>query len=203
MTTPAAPRFADKTTLKRALTHLHEQILDAPFALLLFGGAVLIREISARARLAAQEAANAESADNPDQVLYWAMLIQQSVVDPQSGQPYADGRTGPDGQPLIDPRTRTPLFTVDETLEIASGREVAVRELINRITDLSALGQSAMFSGGAPPDGGERDARTGTPQPGDTVDEPAGDGPGNVDERDTLADQPVEGVGAAVPADAG
>jgi len=184
--------YADRATLLRALTQLHEETIDTPATQLLFGGAVLIREISARQRQNANDAAVAQGEERPDQALYRAMLIQSSVVNPTSGTPYADGRRNADGEILIDPRTRVPMFTVAEVLLIADGRDVATRELADRIVGLSRLGPEAMFSGDQGADGGERNAGAGDPTAADAAPPNAGGGTGNPDQRDTPADPPVE-----------
>jgi hypothetical protein len=190
--------YADTATLLRALTQLHEETIDGPFTNLLFGGAVLIREIGARQRQDANEAAIAQDADRPDQTLYRAMLIQQSVVDPESGQPYADGRTDGAGAPLIDPRTRTPLFRLEDVLLIADGRDVATRELADRIAALSALGPAPLFRGDTTADGSERNARAGDPSLGDATAGDAGEGTGDADGGAPLSGEPVEDAGAVL-----
>lgn len=167
--------YADRETLLRALTQLHEQTIDDAFTRQLFGGAVLIREISARQRQDANEAAIAQDAERPDQTLYRAMLIQQSVVDPESGRP-------------DDPRTRSPMFTLDELLLIADGRDVATRELADRIAALSALGPAPLFRGGDAADGPERDQGAGDQATGDAAEGDAREGSGDPDERDALSD---------------
>jgi hypothetical protein len=187
--------YADKATLLRALTQLHEQTIDDAFTRQLFGGAVLIREITARQRQDANEAAQAQDPEKPDNALYRAMLIQQAVVDPESGQPYADSRRGPDGAILIDPRTRTPLFTLADVVLISDGRDIATNELTTRIASLAALGPQAMFSGDPAPDSGERDQGPGAEAPGDA---PPGDvppGTGDADGGAAYADGPVAGDG--------
>ena len=180
------PTYADKATLLRALTQLHEETIDGADTLALFGGAILIRELSARQREAANDLATAENLDTPDNALYRAMLIQQSVVDPSSGTPYADGQTGNDGAPLIDPRTRTPLFTVNEVLLLAEGRTDPITKLTNRIMALSALGPAPLFRGGDAADSGERDQGAGDPPAGDAAPGDAGEGSGDADERGAL-----------------
>jgi len=182
--------YLSKAALTAALTGLHEKAYTSPF----LGGTILIREITARQRLQANQAAQAESPDAPDNALYQAMLVQMAVVDPESGTP------GPDG--AIDPRTRRPLFSADEVRNLAESRSIAFSDLVDEITALAALGPQAMFSGSPAPDRPERDARTGDPEPGNETGAPADSGPGDADERGALADQPVEGTGDAVSTDA-
>lgn len=185
--------YADKATLLRALTQLHERTVESP----MFGGAVLIRELTARQRQNANDAATAQDPEQPDNPLYRAMLIQQSVVDPESGTPYADGRRGPDGDALIDPRTRAMLFTIDEVLVLADGRDQPINDLANTISALSRLGPDAMFSGDSAADGGERDPGAGAEDAGSATDGDADPGSRNPSGRDVLSDRAVEGVGEA------
>lgn len=148
--------FISRQELLAALTGTHETIYESD----LFGGrAVLIREITGRQRLLANEAATAENPDAPDNALYRAMLIQMAVVDPDSGV------RGPDG--AIDPRTRRPLLTVDDVQSIADGRDRAVEQLIDAIVGLSALKPVHLFRRHPAADGGERDAGAGAAPGGD------------------------------------
>jgi hypothetical protein len=172
------------------LTETHEQVVTSPF----FGGRrVLIREITARQRLQANAAAQAATPDNPDNALYRAMLVQMSVVNPQSGTPYADGRPGPDGAPLIDPRTRTPLFTIEDVADLADGRDLALDALVTKIAALAGVGPRAMFRRSAPADGAKRDARTGADAAGGTGDPAAAARPDDAHERGALVAEPADG----------
>ncbi len=141
--------YITREQILAALTHTHEREIDSPF----FGGRVLIRELTARQRQQAQQAAAAENPDEPDNALYQAMLIQMCVVDPNTGVADATGR--------IDPRTRTPLFTVDDIQNLTDARAASTSLLINEITTLAGLGPAAMFSGGDAADSGERDTGAG------------------------------------------
>lgn len=144
------PTYISRQELLAALTGTHETVYESD----LFGGrAVLIREITGRQRLLANEAATQENPDAPDNALYRAMLIQMAVVDPDSGV------RGPDG--AIDPRTRRPLLTVDDVQSIADGRDRAVEQLIDAIVGLSALKPVHLFRRHSAADGGERDAGAG------------------------------------------
>lgn len=158
--------YLDKAAFLAALTNTHEKTIDSYF----LGGRVLIREITARQRLLAQQAAQSENPDEPDNALYQAMLIQMAVVDPETGTADAHGR--------IDPRTRRPLFTVEEIRDLVEARWGAVNALVNEITDLAALGPQAMFSGSDAADSGERDQGSRTEGTGDAAaqDESAGSG---------------------------
>ena len=178
--------YADQATLLRALTQLHEETITDADALALFGGAVLIRELSARQRQNANDAATAENPDQPDNTLYRAMLVQQSVVDPTTGTPYPDGRTGDDGAPLIDPRTRATFFTIADVLLIADGRADPILTLTNRIMALSALGPTPLFRGGHAADRGERDQGAGDPPTGDAAEPDSNPRSGDADERGAL-----------------
>jgi len=155
--------YLDKAALLHNLTALHEKTVTSK----LLGGAVLIREVSARARLAANEAATAENPDKPDQSLYWAMLIHEGVIDPE---------------------TKDRLFTIDEALTIVEGRDYAVQELVGHITTLAALGPRAMFRGGAAADRPQRDAGAGAHAPGDAAGGATGGGSGDDDGRAALPD---------------
>lgn len=139
------PTYITRADLLAALTETHERTITPA----LFGGrAVLIRELTARQRTAATEAANRENPDEPDNTLYRAMLIQMSVVDPETGS--AD-----------DPRTRTPLLTIDDILNIADGRHDLIIELTNAIVDLSQAAPRHLFRSDPAPDRAERDAHEG------------------------------------------
>lgn len=168
--------YLDKAALLAALTHTHEKTIESTF----LGGQVLIRELTARQRLLAQQAAQAENPDEPDDAIYKAMLIQMCVVDPDSGTPGADGR--------IDPRTRTPVFTITDVINLSDARPLAMQALIDAITELAALGPQAMFSGHPTADGGERDARAGDSGVSDAARTDADQGTSNPDERGALPD---------------
>ena len=144
---------------------LHEQVLDSP----VLGGKVLIREFTARQRVEMTEAANEEDPERPNQTLYRAMMIQYSVVDADSGTPYADGRLDRvTGLPAIDPRTRTPLFTIDEVVDLMDGRALPSQTLVDAISALSAVRPDALFPSNSATNGGERNpvAGAGTGGPG-------------------------------------
>jgi len=173
--------YLSKAALLAALTHTHEKTVDGYF----LGGQVLIRELTARQRLIAQQAAQAENADEPDNGLYQAMLIQMCVVDPESGTKGADGR--------IDPRTRTPLFTIDDVRDLMESRWGAVNALIEEITSMAGLGPAAMFSSDTPADRPERDAREGVEGTGEAAGADADQGTGDDDQRAALVD--VDGWG--------
>lgn len=128
--------MSDYTTRQQLLTTLtstHEKTVDDPVL-----GRILIRELTARQRLAANEAATAENAEMPDQALYWAMLLQSAIVDPSTGTP------GPDGR--VDPRTRAPLFSVEDVQTLADGRDLLLQRLVNHVTSLAALGIAELRS---------------------------------------------------------
>lgn len=168
--------YLDKAALLAALTHTHEKIVDAPF----LGGKVLVRELTARQRLLAQQAAHAENPEEPDNAMYQAMLIQMCVVDPDSGIADASGR--------VDPRTRTPLLTVEDVLNIYDARSGAVNGLIEHITSLAGLGPAAMFSGDSQANGSERDAGAGAPGSGEAAPQDEGQGSGDDGGRSALPD---------------
>lgn len=195
------PTYADKDTLLRALTDLHEQTLDGEEATRLFGGAILIRELTARQREAANNAALAENPDQPDNDLYRAMLMQQSVVDPNTGTPYDPPRYDDDGSLLIDPRTRRPLFSVAEVQLLADGRDKRVSTLVDLIMALSALGPAALFRGSDAANGGERDPGAGDPTDGDPPTGDAGARPSDPDVGGALSVESDEDAGADAGSD--
>lgn len=170
-----------KAQLLAALTQTHERKITISF----LGGEILIRELTARQRLLAQQAAQAENPDEPDNALYQAMLIQMCVVDPDTGVADAMGR--------IDPRTRAPLFSVEDIQNLSDARYAAVSSLIDEITSLAALGPQAMFSGGDAADSRERDAGAGAAGTEDTPGEDETEGPGNTDGGIALAGDDGEG----------
>lgn len=153
--------YASREQVRAALFDLHERVLDQPAVVDFFGGAILIRELTAGQRLRALAAARVDNPDEPDVPLYNAMLVQLCVVDPATGTPYADGRVGDDGQPLIDPRTRAPLFRADDLPLLIEARDLPMAAILNTIDDLGALKPRHMFRGDPAADGGERDAGAG------------------------------------------
>jgi hypothetical protein len=166
-----------KERLTAALTAIHEQPLEYP-AWGLTGA--LLREFTARERQYAQEAVQTEAGEaDPDQILFRAMLMQRCITDPESGRPYADGRTGPDGQVAIDPRTRTPVFTVAEIADLADGRAIVFNRIWDDLLALAAAAPADLFPGDRAVVGAERDAGTGdtgdTAEPGGTPDQGTGD----------------------------
>lgn len=161
--------YADAASIRAALLDIHERTLDTPPIVAFFGGAILVREITAGQRLRATAAALLDNPDEPDTALLHAMLLQMSIVDPASGQPYADGRTGEDGKPLIDPRTRRPLFSADDLPLLLEARNLPATVILNTIDDLGALKPRHMFRGGAPADGGERGPGAGAEAPRDAA----------------------------------
>ena len=180
----------NKAQLLAALTHTHEREIISPF----LGGRVHIRELTARQRMLAQQAAQAENPEEPDNALYQAMLIQMCVVDPETGTADSTGR--------IDPRTRAPMFSVEDIQNLSDARFAAVSSLIDEITSLGGLGPAAMFSSGDAADGSERDA--GASATGD--ESPAGEDEaarlGDPDSGGALASDPSTGDGAEPEHDA-
>lgn len=160
------PDYITRADLLAALTETHERTITPA----LFGGrSVLIRELTARQRTQATEAANRENPDEPDNTLYRAMLIQMSVVDPESGD-------------AADPRTRTPLLTIDDILNIADGRHDLIIELTNAIVDLSQAAPRHLFRRDPAPDGAQRDAGKGAAAGGGRDHDAPDQGSGGADE---------------------
>lgn len=169
--------FIARDDLMAVLTATHERVITPA----LFGGkAVLIREITARQRLMANEAALAENPENPDQALYQAMLIQMSVVDPESGTPG-------------DPRTRTPLLSPADVESLAEGREHAVRELFEAIAALAGLGPRWLFRGHSAADGPQRDAGGGAESAPDAALSAPRGGTGDDDGGSSVSLEPAGG----------
>jgi hypothetical protein len=166
--------FITKNALLAALTQTHEREVTSAF----FGGKVLIREVTARQRLLAQQAAREDNPEDPDNALYQAMLIQMSVVDPDSGTRDSSGR--------IDPRTRTPLFSVDDVQNLTNARFGAVNELVEEITSLAGLGPMAMFPSDQSTRSGERNEGTRAEGSGDAVAGDADQGSGDTDRGSEL-----------------
>lgn len=146
--------------IRSALLDIHERVLDEPEIVAFFGVPVLIRELTAAQRLRAGAAARADNPDEPDAALYDAMRIQMAVVDPDTGTPYADGRTGDDGKPLIDPRTRATVFRADDLPALMSGRWAPQALLLDAIDALSALRPVHLQRSYPAPDRPERDTGT-------------------------------------------
>ena len=172
-------KYLSKTDLLRSLTEIHERTVDHVF----LGGAVLVREPTVRQWNMAREAATADTPDDPDTSLFHAMLIHLCVVDSESGT--VDSTTG-----RIDPRTRTPLFTMEEALDIAEGRRMACAVLIEEITDLAAQLPRHLKSGDRAPDGAQRDAGVGVEGSGETTERDADRGSGDAAQRRDDAAQP-------------
>lgn len=172
----------NKYALLSALTGLHERAVDYP-AWGITG--ILMREFTARERQWAQDAVQAEAGGGDvDQTLYKAMLMQRCLTDPETGRAYADGRTDPTtGQPVIDPRTRTPVFTVDEVNDLVDARAVLFNLLWDNLLELAALGPQAMFSGGSADERAERDAGAGAEGTGEATGGDAGQGVDGADGR--------------------
>lgn len=169
--------------LLACLTDIHEKTIRP----ILFGGRdILIREITGRQRMLANQAALADNPDDPDNALYQAMLIQSSVVDPSSGQ-MVNGK--------IDPRTRTPLLTIDDVKLLADGRDIPVKALIEEIVSLSALTPVSLFRGDHTPDGGERDQGASAEGGGPIVGGSASEGTGDPDGGAVLPDESAGGIG--------
>lgn len=180
-----------KAQIRDALTNIHEREITYP----LWGLTLLLREYTARERRYANDAVLAEAPDDPDQILYQAMLMQRCIVDPESGRPYMDGRAGPDGQPAIDPRTRAPLFTVADIQEIADGRAGLFTQIWDDLISLAGLGPRALFRGSDATDGSERDAGAGAAPAGDATESDASQGSSDPDRGDASAHQPEQDDG--------
>jgi hypothetical protein len=179
-----SPEFLSKSALFASLVGINEKVVESD----LLGGAVLIRELTARQRLIAREAATKDTEDEPDNALYYAMLIQFCVVDPETGV------AGPDG--TVDPHTRAPLFTPQELAVLAEGRASAVQLLVEQITSLSAMSPVSLRQGDQASERGERGPRQGHRAGGAAAGGAADQGTGDDDERAARPAEIGEGVGA-------
>lgn len=150
--------YLSKDEIKQRLFDFHETTVASVW----LGGAVLLRELTAGQRLMVNDAAQNEDGAAPNNAFYRAALLQLMLVDPTSGQPYTDGRVHPEtGQPLIDPRTRTPYFTSDELAELMDGREGAIDELLSHGLRLSRLLPTDFRNGTASADAAQHDQGSG------------------------------------------
>jgi hypothetical protein len=152
--------YATADALRAALLGLHEQTLaadelTAPGGLTigeLFGGALLIRELTARQRLACEAAAVQDNPDEPDNALFRALVIQFGVVDPTTGTADAWGR--------VDPRTRVPLLSPEDAAELVEARAVPLQFIAGRILALSGMRAADHQRRHPGDDPAERDARS-------------------------------------------
>lgn len=165
-------QYLDKSAILARLTDFHEETVNSPW----LGGDVLIRELTAGERMSAQEACTYTDESGAPQfngTYHRGMLLQMMIVDPNTGEPFADGRRDPrTGAIQIDPRTRTPLFTSDEITILIEGREGPVNALIDRGLRLSRLLPDAFRDRAAPPNGSERNAGSGAEvEPADSIDD--------------------------------
>jgi hypothetical protein len=183
-----------RTRLLDAMQGIHEKPIDHP-QLGITG--IILREFTARERQYANEAVNADNPADPDQILYRAMLLQRCLTDPATGKPYADGRIDVStGQPAIDPRTRTPVFTVADVQELADGRAVLFNTLWDELLEVASMSASAMFSRHSAADGAERDQGAGDQGTPEVATGNADQGSGDLSERAPHADEPGTADGA-------
>lgn len=182
-----------RTRLLDAFQTIHERPIDYPQ----FGvTGVVLREFTARERQYANEATLLDAPADPDQILFRAMLLQRCMTDPATGTPYADGRLdSATGEQAIDPRTRKPVFTVDDVTELADSRAALFNTLWEDLLGVAALDSAAMFSRDHAPDGGERNARAGAQGTGAAADEIADQGAGDAGIGGAHADEPGTGDG--------
>jgi hypothetical protein len=184
-----------RTQLLDAIEGVHERPINYPQ----FGvSGIILREFTARERQAANEAVTLDNADNPDQILFRAMLLQRCITDPETGEEYKDGRRDPTtGKPAIDPRTRRPIFTVTDIQSIADGRAALFNTLWDDLLEVASMTGAALFSRDHAADGSERGTGEGDQGAGSAVDEDAGKGTGNADERAAHVDPVNEADGAS------
>lgn len=182
-----------RTRLLDAFQGVHERPIDYPQ----WGiTGVLIREFTARERQAANEAVTLDNAADPDQILYRAMLLQRCITDPSTGTPYADGRIDlSTGKPAIDPRTRTPVFTVADVQALADGRSLLFGALWDELLEVAAMSGGAMFSRSDTPNRDERDQGAGDPGASEAADSDADHGLSDLSQRAAHADDAGEADG--------
>ena len=152
-----------RTRLLDALEGVHERAIDYPQ----WGvTGILIREFTARERQAANEAVTLDNPADPDQVLFRAMLIQRCVTDPDTGTAYADGRLDlRTGNKAIDPRTRTPVFTVADVQSLANGRAALFNTLWDDLLEVAAMSGATFSRSVDVAVRGKRDAGAGDTEP--------------------------------------
>lgn len=121
-----------RTAVLSALTTLAESTVD----IAALGGPVTIRELSARQRQQAQDAATAADPESPDNALYRAMVVQMGV---------------------IDHATQAPLLTPEDVAVLANGRDRVMQRLAVAILELSEALPGHLKSGSDPADKGQRD----------------------------------------------
>lgn len=184
-----------KERLRTALTALHEKPLEYPE----WGiSGAMLREFTARERQYANDAVQEQGGADPDQILFRAMLMQRCITDPATGRPYADGRTGPSGSPLIDPRTRTPIFTVEEITELADGRAFLFTRIWDDLIELAAAAPASLFRGDRTDDGAERDQGAGDQGDGAGTAGSSDQGTGNPDGGGEVSGDVEQGTGDTV-----
>lgn len=182
-----------RTKLLDALQGVHERPFDYPQ----WGmTGALMREFTARERQAANEAVTLDNPGDPDQILFRAMLLARCITDPATGSPYADGRLDArTGKVAIDPRTRTPIFTIEDVQSLANGRAAIFNALWDDLLEVAAMTQGAMFSRDTAADGGERDQGARDPGSSDATPPAADHGAGDTDERAAHADDALSAGG--------
>jgi hypothetical protein len=175
-----------KAKLLAALTVIHEKPLEYPEWGLT--GAML-REFTARERQYAQEAVQVEAGEaDPDQILFRAMLMQRCITDPETGTPYADGRPG------IDPRTRTPIFSVADIQQIADGRAILFNRIWDDLIALAAAAPADLFRGDRADVSPERNTGASADGSAQAPDGDADQGAGDADGGTEVPGEPVEGT---------
>lgn len=122
----------------------------------LMGGAVLIRELL-RVEFAAAEAFALTGDINPatgaklmDLWRWHAAVVAAGLMDPGSGRPFDPERRDPaSGAILVDPATRTPMFTADEVNHWPNrdGVEAGLAELAQIILDVSEVADPKALPG--------------------------------------------------------
>ena len=184
-----------RTRLLDAFEGVHERPINYPQ----WGiTGALMREFTARERQAANDAVTLDNSTDPDQILFRAMLLARCITDPESGSPYADGRLDlSTGKVAIDPRTRTPIFTIDDVQVLADGRSTLFNTLWDDLLEVAAMSGGAMFSRNHTPDGGERDQGAGAEGASNAAEPTAREGLGDPHERAAHADStlPADGEG--------
>lgn len=110
------------------------------------GGELLIRELLRTEYDAAQQFATTGKVDGQGRPLVHvdrvnAAIFAAGVMDPESGDPYADGRRDDAGNLVVDPRTRRPLVTAEEVLAWPARPDLVdhIVDVAQAILDLSEV----------------------------------------------------------------
>jgi hypothetical protein len=111
--------YLSRDQLLSGLTTLVEQDLEVP----LLGGIVRIKELTAHERIQAGKAANASG--SLDMAVWYSVIIQQGVIDPQ---------------------TKAPMFGKEDIAKLMAGRFEAMRVIAEQIIELGEMSLDGLKS---------------------------------------------------------